>query len=207
MSATAVPPNIYIVGAQGTGKTTVVNELERHFRSNTQMPQIVSEVARQVQREHPIIIEHIRSDPHQSLTLQKWILAAQVEAEKEALSRGSWFVSDRSGLDPIVYARRYAGLEASEEMLGSADWIVLKGRMAGSLVVVCEPGAEWPHDDDVRLIPEDREDWIQLHELFCRMLEETGLAYCVLPAAMTDLSGRVDFVLSAWRRREELDKG
>ena len=94
-------------------------------------------------------------------------------------------------------------MEASEEMLRSADWTGLKGRMAGSLAVVCEPGAEWPHDDGVRLIPEDWEDWIQLHQLFYRMLEETGLSYSVLPASMTVLSERVDFVLSAWRRWEE----
>lgn len=31
------------------------------------------------------------------------------------------------------------------------------------------------------------------------MLEEAGLAYHVLPSSTTDLSGRVEFVLSRWR--------
>lgn len=109
MSVTAGRPKIYIVGAQGTGKTTLVNELQRHFQSSARNlhidePWVISKVARQVQKKHPIKIEHIRSDRQQSLTLQKRILAVQVEAEQDALVRGSWFISDRSGFGPIVYA-------------------------------------------------------------------------------------------------------
>lgn len=70
--------------------------------------------------------------------------------------------------------------------------------MAGSLVIVSEAGAEWPEDDGVPLMPEDREDWIRLHWLFCETLDEIGPRYCVFPAFMTDLSENVDFVLSLW---------
>lgn len=143
-------------------------------------PQIIREVARKVQRIHPIPTESIRSDPSQSLQLQKRIQAAQFEAEREALQRGSWFISDRSGFDPIVYARRYVGSEAAADMMESVWWVELMERMSASLVVVCESGMGWLQDDGVRLMPEDREDWMQLHNLFCEMLDEAGLLYCLL---------------------------
>lgn len=162
-------------------------------------PQIIREVAREVQRIHPIATESIRSDRSLSLQLQKRIQAAQFEAETEALNRGSWFISDRSGFDPMVYARRYVGTEAAAEMMRSAEWLELKGRISASLVIVCEAGMGWLQDDGVRLIPEDREDWIRLHELFCGMLDEAGLPYDVLPSNITDIAGRVEFILSRWR--------
>lgn len=198
------PPSIYVVGAQGTGKTTIVNELSRLFHSfqsalPMEGPQIIREVAREVQRIHPIATESIRSDRSLSLQLQKRIQAAQFEAETEALNRGSWFISDRSGFDPMVYARRYVGTEAAAEMMRSAEWLELKGRISASLVIVCEAGMGWLQDDGVRLIPEDREDWIRLHELFCGMLDEAGLPYDVLPSNITDIAGRVEFILSRWR--------
>ena len=200
MSTIRQPPNIYIIGAQGTGKTTIVNEMERLFHStplgpSMEEPQIIREVARKVQEIHPIHTESIRSNPSQSLRLQKRIQAAQFEAEREALREGLWFISDRSGFDPIVYARRYVGSEAAADMVRSVEWLELRERMSASLVVVCEAGMGWLQDDGVRLMPEDREDWIQLHELFCEMLDEVGLQYFVLSASITDLSDRVGFVL------------
>lgn len=198
------PISIYIIGTQGTGKTTIVNKLDRLFCSTPvappmKKPQIIREVARKVQRIHPIPTESIRSDPSQSLQLQKRIQAAQFKAEREALQRGSWFISGRSGFDPIVYARRYVGSEAAADMMESVWCVELMERMSASLVVVCESGMGWLQDDGVRLMPEDREDWMQLHNLFCEMLDEAGLMYFVLPAGITDLSGRVEFVLSKWK--------
>lgn len=172
MSPTRGPPNIYIIGAQSTGKTTIFNELDRLFRSDshipsTDKPRIIPEVARKVLKTHPIATESIRSDASQSLALQTRILAAQFNSERRALRCGSSFISDRSGFDPIVYARRYAGSEAAAEMMKSAEWLELRDRMSGSLVVICEAGVGWLQDDGVRLMPEDRGDWIRLHELFC----------------------------------------
>ncbi|KAL2111780.1 hypothetical protein VUR80DRAFT_9342 [Thermomyces stellatus] len=204
MSTTREPRNIYIVGAQCTGKTTLVHELERQFRLISRdlhigEPRIISEVARTVLSEHPIEPELIRSDQQQSFNLQKLIFAAQVRAEEEALARAPWFLSDRSGFDALVYAKRYAGPEAADEMMLSAEWGKVRDRMAGSVIVVCEAGAPWLLDDGVRLMPEDAEDWIRFHRLFCEMLDEAGLSYHVMPSDVTDLSERANLVISLWR--------
>lgn len=196
-------PNIYIVGAQCTGKTTLVNELAIQFGALSRTlgidePQIISEVARTVLNRHHFVADDISSSPSRSLALQALIVAAQADAETNALSRRTWFISDRSCLDPVVYARRYVGFVPAREMEHAANWLELRERMVGSLIIVCEAGSEWLNDDGVRLMPEGREDWLSFHRMFCTLLDETGLPYWVLPCKMDRLSQRAQFVLSKW---------
>jgi nicotinamide riboside kinase len=195
MAATTIP-NIYVIGAQCTGKTTLVNALQRHFYGEPDFehnaPYIISEVARTELRKHGFTTDDIRSSPDQSFAFQKLILTAQVAAERSALREKSWFVSDRSGVDPIIYAMRYVGLDSARSLRESAEWSELKGRMTKSLVVVCEAG-KWLVDDGVRLMPEHKQDWIQFHAMFCTFLDEVGLRYQLVPCAMEDLSSRVSF--------------
>ena len=71
--------------------------------------------------------------------------------------------------------------------------------MERSLVIVCEAGADWLVDDGVRLMPEDRKDWVAFHDLFCESLKDAGLDFVVLPCQIKDLAERVRFVLERWR--------
>lgn len=198
MELVSKPRNIYIVGAQCTGKTTLVNALETHLDNSSQAsrPAIIREVARSVLEKHSFTAADIRSSPERSLELQRRILSAQVTAEREALKIADYLISDRSGADPICYALCYVGQEGAGSMLLSPEWCELKERMAEALVVVCEAGADWLDDDGVRLMPFDREEWLSFHRLFCRFLDESRLPYAVLFAEITDLDERVNFVLS-----------
>ncbi|KAG7419614.1 hypothetical protein Forpe1208_v003414 [Fusarium oxysporum f. sp. rapae] len=117
ISSNAHVPNIYIIGPQSTGKTTLVNKLQsdlEHWLADTSVdkPQIIPEVARTVLRKHKYSAEDIQTSTTRCLELQQLILEAQAEAEKEALRTSSWFISDRSGFDPSVYAKRYAAPDA-----------------------------------------------------------------------------------------------
>lgn len=214
-----VPPNIYIIGAQCTGKTTLVNNLREHFfaqqplnsdlnpkpnpldQSNIPPPVIISEVARSVLKDHNFTAQDVRT-PARSLALQQLILSAQSAAERDAVGQGRWFISDRSGADPIAYALRYAGEEAARRALCASDeWRELRGRMQRSLVVVCEAGPEaagWLADDGVRMMPENVEEWTGFHEMFCRFLEGEGVGFEVLPAGVAGHGERVRFVLDRW---------
>ena len=195
------PKNIYIIGAQCTGKTTLVLALEKHFEEkhaaeqNTSIPKplIIKEVARNVLREHNFKAEDITNSKSRALELQKLILNAQYEAESAA--QDSWFISDRSGLDCIVYARRYVGVEDAAALMATPLWRAHEERMRDSLVVVCETGVEWLIDDGVRLMPESPESWDGLHALFCSCLDAAGLRYEVLSNKLLDLGARVEFVL------------
>lgn len=145
------PPNIYIIGAQCTGKTTLVSALKDHFtryrEKNIPEPVIISEVARKVLAALNINRSDIVTSPEKSLQLQTAILEAQVKAETAAETAGSWFISDRSGLDPIVYTRVSVSENATQELLQSAGWKLLEQKMKKAQVFVCEAGCSWLVDD------------------------------------------------------------
>ena len=197
-----MPKNIYVVGAQCTGKTTLVTALSSHFTSTsasstTPAPLVFTEVARTVLREHNFTASDIKSSPTKGLLFQRLILEAQYAAET-AGETSQWFISDRSGFDPIVYARRYVGEEGASSLMRMEVWGKLKERMERSLVIVCEAGADWLVDDGVRLMPEDNKDWVAFHDFFCQSLRDVRLDFDVLPCHIKDLQERVQFVLDRW---------
>ncbi|KAK3994423.1 AAA domain-containing protein [Cladorrhinum sp. PSN332] len=196
------PPNIYIVGAQCTGKTTLVNNLRQHFESNPtdqyRPPIFITEVARSVLKTNSFTALDVVT-PSRSLELQQLILDAQTAAERDAFDQ--WFISDRSGADPITYALRYVGDEATDKLVKSKEWQEVRERMKNGVVVVCEANkdaASWLHDDGVRLMPKDILDWMGFHRLFCWFLDSQGIEYVVLPPSIGDHKDRVGYVLECW---------
>lgn len=88
---------VYIVGAQCTGKTTLVNELAKDVITDTAnctiSPHAVPEVARVVLNQHSFNAEELRTSPQRALALQKLMIQAQAEAERRALEvaeEASW---------------------------------------------------------------------------------------------------------------------
>lgn len=196
------PKNIYIIGAQCTGKTSLVNALENALREpfSPTTPAIVKEVARSVLKIHGFTASDITSDPGRCLQLQTLILEAQFNKEREALTKNDWIISDRSGLDPIIYASRHIGSEAVELMISSEYWKELRDRMSESLVFVCETVEAWLVSDGVRLMPRDLQDWTGYDDEFCRMLDSAGVRYRMIPRSMQNLEDRVAYVWSEWRK-------
>ncbi|KAL5084846.1 hypothetical protein Trisim1_011406 [Trichoderma cf. simile WF8] len=206
MGAPSVPPefkpkNIYIIGAQCTGKTSLVNALESSFTDlfSTTPPIIVREVARSVLKIHGFTASDITSDPTRCLQLQALILEAQFNSERDALTENPWIISDRSGIDPIIYASRHIGSEAVNLMTSSNYWQELRDRMSQSLVFVCETVEDWLVSDGVRLMPRDVEDWKEYDNEFCRMLESAEIPYQMIPCSVKSLEDRASFVWSRWK--------
>lgn len=209
MRESVSPLNIYVVGSQCTGKTTLVNKLREYFAANPEAhagkppPVVITEVARSVLKEHSFTAADV-VQPARSLELQRLILNAQAAAEREVSDReNGWFISDRSGADPIAYALRYVGPGVQETLVRSAEWNELKERMKKSLVVVCKADSQaerWLYDDGVRLMPKDVGDWVAFHDLFCAFLREQGIHYYELSAGTAGHQERVEWVLSkmAW---------
>jgi len=126
-------PNIYIVGAQSTGKTTLVDGLVSFIKStcpDIPHPVVIREVARDVLKEHHFSRDEIRSSQSRTFELQKLILEKQSTAERDAPS--SWIISDRSGIDPIVYAKQFAGDVGMRRLKATSDWKWLSDRMKKS---------------------------------------------------------------------------
>ncbi|KAG5982456.1 hypothetical protein E4U43_006439 [Claviceps pusilla] len=195
------PPNIYIIGAQCTGKTTLVNALAASFNDfpPCARPAVIKEVARTVLTAHDLSAHDIRTSAPRSALLQMLILKAQHAREQEALQTSTWFISDRSGLDPLVYAERHVGPAFVREMMSTSEWQHLRASLARALILVCEPVEEWLVDDGVRLMPTDREDWRDYHGRFCSLLESLGLQYRLVPSTMAHLGMRVRYVWEQWK--------
>ncbi|TGJ88065.1 hypothetical protein E0Z10_g685 [Xylaria hypoxylon] len=210
----AVLPNIYIIGSQCTGKTTLVNAICEYFErhpnkhnpiASAEHPGVIKEVARSVLKNHGFTRGDIRNSQDRALELQRLIIEAQFEAEKSQLGTRSWFISDRSAVDPVIYARKYVSKEAADTLAASAKWTEMKDRMAKSLVIVCEAGVDWLMDDGIRLMPLDTTEWLQLHTEFCLTLANIGLKHHVLPSRIRNTDERVQFVLERWEEETTQD--
>jgi nicotinamide riboside kinase len=196
--------NVYIIGPQCTGKTTLVNALEKAFRHDAdkaltggqQQPLILREVARTVLKEKGFIREDITTSPTRALQLQQHILEAQhtAEATARASTPSFWYICDRSGLDPIVYTKCFVGSEAVEKLLASKTWLELETQMKEGVVVLCEAGCTWLVDDGVRLMPNDMEEWTRVDAAFRDLLQKRGIEYTIISKDMVDIRTRVEFV-------------
>jgi len=92
MAQPSLSPNVYVVGAQCTGKTTLVNALERFYTANNDVdhsnstktmngPRFIREIARSVLAKHGFTRGDITTSPSRALQLQRYILEGQHEAE------------------------------------------------------------------------------------------------------------------------------
>ncbi|MCJ1280577.1 hypothetical protein MMC21_008406 [Puttea exsequens] len=196
--------NIYIIGAQSTGKTTLVDALAAYFERRTMdtamailKPKVIKEVARGVLQRHHFKADDIVTSKCKALELQKLILEAQAEAETRASD--GWYISDRSGVDPLAYTRRYVGFGETLALKQESPWQHLEEKMKAGLIILCEAGGEWLVDDGIRLMPEDRAAWLQMHTIFCEVLDDAGIKYSILPPSIKDLQSRVNFVVTRWK--------
>ena len=190
--------NIFIIGAQCTGKTTIVNALKDHYTRNTDKdvpePTIITEVARTVLKDLEIDRHDIANSPGKSLQLQSAILKAQYQVETKAKESGSWYVSDRSGIDPIVYARLFVGEAAAQDLLTSPEWLTLEQNLKSGHVFLCEAGCTWLIDDGTRLMPKDAEQWEQFDQAFRKLLAQREVDYRVIPRDVRPIDERVAIV-------------
>ncbi|KAL8657462.1 MAG: hypothetical protein Q9226_001891 [Calogaya cf. arnoldii] len=202
-----LPPNIYIIGVQSTGKTTLVTALGEHFAENsaversTTQPHHLKEVARGVLIRHHFTANDITSSKTRALELQRLIIEAQAAAE-DALQNG-WYIADRSALDAVAYAKHYVGEPEAHSLREGAAWQEIEDKMRAGVVVLCEPGGEWLVDDGVRLMPRDQTEWFELHSNFQQILAECRIPYYVLSSSVSLLGQRVDCVLETWRKEVE----
>ena len=190
--------SVYIVGAQCTGKTTLTEAIAvRLRREHAEMRlEVINEMARSVLEKHHFSRDDVREGSERCMLLQKLILESQYERETSC-DPGAILLSDRSGIDPIVYASVFApDSGAAQRLIESLEWKGLRTRMMRAVVIVCEPVEDWLFDDGIRLMPESRNEWMYLHEACCRLLKDHNIPFEVLPPSLRSLPERVEFVLS-----------
>jgi len=160
---------LYVVGAGGTGKTTLINEYCATAR--TPKPRLIREVARTFMK-HERISQADLENPVVFWKLQADVICAQIN--QEGSQHGHHYISDRSCLDALVYAsicvpRRFPLLETETTihtdptetevealfapLLGadSREMIVdIVDRYRTSLFVLVHPFSDTVEDDGVR---------------------------------------------------------
>ncbi|KAI0359483.1 hypothetical protein OH77DRAFT_1395516 [Trametes cingulata] len=190
---------IFVLGPSSSGKTTLCDALAR--RLQLQPSQYIKEVARTVMKTHGFT----RHDTD-TYEMQHAIMTAQLVAEKRAAAaiaageggnstKTPLILSDRSAIDPIVYARTSnepGARDRSQRLLDDPALQEMLPAYRSSLFVVLKPVAEWFEDDGVRSL----EDPWKYNETLFRTLEELGIPYVTIGEETKDISARVEFVLS-----------
>lgn len=201
MAATPLPDyrNIFIIGAQSTGKSTLVEALKGIYTNNTgpESPKviIIEEVARKVLEDLGISGPDSINSTEDFLQLQAAVLKGQLGAESKAKRKNvAWYISDRSGLDPIVYARLFVGNEGAQMLLESMEWASLERNTKAGWVFLCEAGCTWLVDDGMRLMPKDLEEKEHVDQAFRSLLRERKIEYCIVPRSVTAMDERVALV-------------
>lgn len=185
-----------MIGPQCTGKTTLVLRLlaalSNDDRFASSQPTIIHEVVRGIMK-----AKHITSDDFGSerwIDLQRCTIEAQADAEESLRER--WYISDRSVLDPIVYAQQCK--ESSNELRKTVGWEASIERMKDGLVILCEAGQRvWLSSDAVRIAFADVQQWEMMNEQFKGLLTEKGISFQILPSHVVSIEERVKLVV-AW---------
>lgn len=185
------PTQVYVIGPSSTGKTTLCNAVAKSVGLSTRC--YITEVARQVMRSKG----YTRADVG-TIEMQRAIMLAQLEKEANAFARARWgnneglILSDRSGIDPIVYAIMTAKGEGEarqkEDMLANipAFQMALR-RYKDAIFLLLNPVEEWLVDDGVRNL-DNHERCIKV---FRQVLDKFGIKYQEMGAETKRIEDRV----------------
>ncbi|KAJ3053522.1 hypothetical protein HK097_004116 [Rhizophlyctis rosea] len=168
--------HVLFTGPQSVGKTTLCNMLQSILSCSA-----IQEVAREVMPVLNVNRNDIINDPAASGRLQQAILQAQQARESE-LSE-TFYVSDRCGVDPIVYCRQFAEAYAGA-LEGSQTWLEMVERYRFDekvLVVLISPmPTKTLVDDGVRAMPTGVAQWLESANGWKDVLDGYGIPYVVL---------------------------
>lgn len=185
--------NIYIIGPQSTGKTTLVNAISKSLGGDVP---VIQEVARNVMQEKGYSRIDVDCDNRERrFALQHDIFEAQVQKELTFIQSDVEFLSDRSAVDPLVYLMHYSGRTELTRITSTDKWRKVRERYADSkqsLVVLLSPVSSFLVDDDIRYMSKSLEDWNALASSFRQFLLEEEIAFVELGEEILDIKGRVE---------------
>jgi nicotinamide riboside kinase len=188
--------NVYIIGPQSTGKTTLVNAMAQSLEGDVH---VIQEIARTVMRERGYSRNDVDSDnSERRFTLQQDIFNAQVEKEMMFLQSGKEFLSDRSAVDPLIYLMHFSGQNEVNRITSTDKWRKVRSRYADynqSLVVLLSPVASFLVDDDVRYMSKSLDDWNALASNFRLFLDQEKIPFVEIGEEILDIKERVTEVM------------
>ncbi|KAJ3554368.1 hypothetical protein NM688_g3144 [Phlebia brevispora] len=187
-SSTATRRAVFVVGPSSSGKTTLCDALAKDLKLESDL--YVKEVARHVMKTQGFT----RNDTH-TYEMQAAIMLAQIQAEQDALSckharSDILFLSDRSAIDPIVYAAT-SGAPNADDIKQQLQHVLVRHNTLplykDSLFVLLHPVAEWIVDDGVRSL----QDPLNYNAQLCNILAELGIQFIEITSTLKELKDRL----------------
>jgi nicotinamide riboside kinase len=191
---------IYVVGPSSTGKTTLCDVLARKLGLTDAV--YVREVARTVMHKEGFTREDVGR-----LEMQKAIMTAQLKREEESRMQAAMgsqiLLSDRSAVDPIVYAVLTADNKAEAQkrrgtLIQSSQIQFVLEKYRHAVFVLLAPVPEWVKDDGVRSTALQAESM----EIFRQTLSDLKIRYREIGPEMRSLDERVRVVMGLARLKE-----
>ncbi|GJE97877.1 AAA domain-containing protein [Phanerochaete sordida] len=181
---------VYIVGASSVGKTTLCNAIAESLQVD---PAVwVKEVAREVMRTTTFSRETI-----DQVEMQHAIMTAQLAAEARARAAPPHhgpvlLLSDRSAVDPIVYAATSGadGAAKRQRLLHDPAFEATLAFYRDALFFLLQPVPAWLEDDGIRSL----EDPWNYNAHLRATLTELGIPLIEIGEDVKDLDQRVDIV-------------
>ncbi|PYH87641.1 hypothetical protein BO71DRAFT_340581 [Aspergillus ellipticus CBS 707.79] len=202
------PKNVYIVGAHCTGKTTLVAALKEYLTASqaslihdkdTPCPVFIDEVVRGVMQREGFIASDVKH-PTIGPSLQHRTLLTQYCAEKAL--EDQWFIADRSGIDPIVYASVFLGRDEAEKLAGGPEWKALRKSMQDAVVFLCGTHHEaWLSNDPKVRVTVSLEEWRGIGQGFHDALEGYRIPYVTVPVDVWKVEDRVRHIENVLRAK------
>lgn len=161
---------IYLVGAQSTGKTTLLEYISERYNINK-----LTEVTREVMARYGYDLKEIRSNMDKVECFQRDIMEEQIEREKMT---DEPFISDR-GFDFLSYTGMYT-LSTKEFLNRDYTQEYLESyKDEDSIVIFVRPVKETIKDDGIR----DNLNWdnvLQIDAMIKYILESNNIDYITL---------------------------
>ena len=99
---------------------------------------VITEVAHELVLRNEVHPSEIQSGQEIAMELQKGTLETQMIREEHAANVANLILSDRSGVDPVVFATKYGGMAHGQILSISNSWTYLRERMQRGQVVLCK---------------------------------------------------------------------
>ncbi|KAH8919651.1 hypothetical protein BT69DRAFT_1300037 [Atractiella rhizophila] len=185
-----LPRSIYVVGVHSSGKTTLVEALLHALSIQTSGPVHVSEVARTVMATQGFTRDNVKT-----IEMQEAILRYQIHIEQDKRQREEHLICDRSGIDPLAYARIFE-LDQTTRLQRLLHESGLLDRYRSSLFILLEPVKDFLFDDGIRMVTKEVEEWKRQSEEFKATLHHLHIPFIPIGEERKYIRDRVQLVLS-----------
>ncbi|KAG6331887.1 hypothetical protein ID866_7201 [Astraeus odoratus] len=180
------PIQVYVVGPSSSGKTTLCNALAKYRKLPAES--YITEVARQVMRAKG----YTRADVC-TIEMQMAIMLAQLRRETTACAeaQGGLVLSDRSGIDPVVYAiltatDEHEARQKESELVDLPAFQLALRRYKKAIFLLLNPVEEWLVDDGIRSLDHHE----RCIDIFRQLLKKFEIKYQEMGGEMKSIDDR-----------------